>query len=66
MPKGRGSNQRRRSRRQKFANVVNRLPPGDPDGIAEDEARSERMVGDYKRANWQRRLLHPLQRGGDR
>ncbi len=68
MPKGRGSNKRRSSDRQRIANLVRRLPPGDPDGIAIDDERSRRMLGDYKPDKHRRTIRHPLQRerGGDR
>ena len=61
MTKGRGSNQRRRTGRQRYASWVARLPAGDPDAIAYDEAKAIRMWGRRNPDNYVR-TAHPLER----
>lgn len=48
MPKGRGSNHRRRTLRQKYARYFNSLPSNHPLAEEYDIIRSERMHGKFK------------------
>lgn len=50
MPKGRGSNERRRSPRQRRAVAMSKLAPDDPVAIRFTAARGRRLVG--KRNPW--------------